>query len=106
MPRATMTRQGIPLRLTDKQLNAIRTEIQRVDPDGIVYLFGSRADDNRRGGDIDLFVEASFDIPYKTRLLLEARLASACDTDVDLVIRTPGHEENILHGIAKNGIRL
>jgi predicted nucleotidyltransferase len=44
------------MRLETDQSTAIREEIRRADPGAEIYLYGSRADDTRRGGDIDLLV--------------------------------------------------
>lgn len=48
------------MRLSEHERNVIRKAAAEVfGPDVRVMLFGSRVDDSRRGGDIDLFVEAS-----------------------------------------------
>ena len=36
-----------------------------LDPAGRIYLYGSRADDKRRGGDIDIYFQASRPIELK-----------------------------------------
>lgn len=44
------------MRLTPAEICAIREEVRALDPDAEIILHGSRADDTRRGGDIDLLV--------------------------------------------------
>ena len=44
------------MRLSQDELNAIREKIQRLDAQAEAYLYGSRTDDDARGGDIDLLV--------------------------------------------------
>lgn len=44
------------MRLTISEADAIREEVSRIDPEAEVYLYGSRTDDDARGGDIDLLV--------------------------------------------------
>jgi predicted nucleotidyltransferase len=47
------------MRLSDQERHTIRAVTAEVfGPDARVMLFGSRVDDTRRGGDIDLFVDA------------------------------------------------
>lgn len=47
------------MRLTDQEIETIRTAAREVfGPDAVVRLFGSRLDDARQGGDIDLHVDA------------------------------------------------
>lgn len=94
------------MRLTHNELIAIREEIFRADPLGKIYLFGSRVDDNRRGGDIDLFVESSFRLPMRDKLLLEHRISSACDMKIDLLFKSPEDEDAPIYEIAREGIRL
>jgi predicted nucleotidyltransferase len=94
------------MRLNPNELSAIRTTLGAVDSLGNVYLFGSRADDNRRGGDIDLFLDATRAIDLKTALTLQYRLTAACDTKVDLLVKTPGQADMPIHEIARRGIRL
>ena len=46
------------MRLTPSQHSAIRTTATEIfGEDVIIWLFGSRVDDDKRGGDIDLLIE-------------------------------------------------
>ena len=47
------------MRLTEEEKNAIVKTIHSVDPEATIYLFGSRVDDTKKGGDIDLFVDST-----------------------------------------------
>jgi predicted nucleotidyltransferase len=94
------------VRLTPNELAAVRQTLLNADPNGRIWLFGSRADDSRRGGDIDLYFEASQPISLKTSLALEYRLTSLCDMKVDLLIRNPGQADQPIHAIARKGIPL
>ncbi len=64
-------------------------------PDSQVWLFGSRVDDTKRGGDIDLLIETSQTIAHKVPLLcqLEGALAMRLgDQKIDTLLkdaRTP-----------------
>jgi len=94
------------MRINATELSAIRATLGALDPLGRIYLFGSRVDDTRRGGDIDVFLEASKSIDLKTALALQHRLISACDTKVDLLIKSPDQADLPIHQIARRGIRL
>ena len=64
-----------------------------------VRLFGSRLNDQRRGGDFDLYVESASD---DAEWLVSAKLEFLCELDrssvlsgekVDVVLSTPLHQE-------------
>ena len=44
------------MRLAPEERSAISDTIRHADADALIYLFGSRADDTAKGGDIDLLV--------------------------------------------------
>ncbi|MEX2445568.1 MAG: nucleotidyltransferase domain-containing protein [Alkalispirochaeta sp.] len=44
------------MRLSDREKQVIEDAVHRVDPEAKVWLFGSRTDDRRGGGDIDIAV--------------------------------------------------
>lgn len=94
------------MRIDSAQHSAISGEIKRRFGAGArIWLFGSRTDERRRGGDIDLFVEAEV-VPPGGRALskIEAVVAlerALGDQSVDLVLRFPGDSEQPIHRIAK-----
>jgi|Laugrefa1bdmlbdn_1035148.scaffolds.fasta_scaffold87132_1 predicted nucleotidyltransferase len=68
-----------------------------------VWLFGSRARDDERGGDVDIFVESdSTDIMMAMHC--KVALADLFDMKVDLIV---GDGEKPIHRIAKStGVRI
>lgn len=48
--------EQINMRLTDSERGLIKKAFWEVFQDGKIYLFGSRVDDTKRGGDIDLYL--------------------------------------------------
>ncbi|NOQ76268.1 MAG: nucleotidyltransferase domain-containing protein [Methylococcaceae bacterium] len=46
------------MRLTSKEIDTIKNSVLALDASAHVYLFGSRVDDAKRGGDIDLLIES------------------------------------------------
>lgn len=44
------------MRVPKEQLSLISQQVKQIFPEAKVYLFGSRVDDNKKGGDIDILV--------------------------------------------------
>ncbi len=76
------------MRLTSEQLETIRILVRRLAPRaGFVGLFGSRADDRRQGGDLDLYIEYPEPMPLMDQARLAAAIEEALEMPVDLVVR-------------------
>ncbi|MBL6986258.1 MAG: nucleotidyltransferase domain-containing protein [Methylobacter sp.] len=61
------------MRLTTFEVNAIKEAAQEVFGSTVeVFLFGSRVDDEKKGGDIDLYIKAQMgnDLTQKIKFLL------------------------------------
>ncbi|WP_376692026.1 nucleotidyltransferase domain-containing protein [Wenzhouxiangella sp. EGI_FJ10409] len=99
------------MRLTDHQIETIKQATAEIfGPDAQVWLFGSRADDSRRGGDVDLMVETA-DTPANPAMLaarLSARVSrSMYGRHVDVVVHAKGVPEQSIHKAARTqGTRL
>jgi predicted nucleotidyltransferase len=44
------------MRITEHEKNVIIAAVKSVDSDAKIWLFGSRADDSKKGGDIDIAI--------------------------------------------------
>lgn len=81
------------MRLTPHEIAAIKAAtVQAFGPDAVVRLFGSRVDDERRGGDIDLLLEVE---PEAATTRNESRFydylfARIDEQKVDLVVMPRG----------------
>lgn len=94
------------MRLSELEKTTICQTLRAIDQNGRVYLVGSRVDDNKKGGDVDLFFEASTVLDLKTQLRLQYQLTSMLDNKVDLLVKNPDDIEQSIFTIAREGVLL
>lgn len=74
------------LRLDSEEIQAIEHALQGIDAP--VYLFGSRTEPARRGGDIDLLVLT--DAPgFQTSRQVATRFFARCEEKIDVIVLDP-----------------
>ncbi|MGM0477514.1 MAG: nucleotidyltransferase domain-containing protein [Pseudomonadota bacterium] len=94
------------MRLTDEQQTTIRRTAEELfGPAARVSLFGSRVDDTKRGGDIDLLVET--DEVLDNRATTAARFAARLqrqlgDRRIDVIIIDPRTRQQPIHEVARS----
>ena len=86
---STDLRNGCQMRLSERMRTALITSLcESFGVDSEIYLFGSRTDDYKRGGDIDIALRISLDrhdfLKKKARFLA-AMLKRGYDLKIDLV---------------------
>lgn len=92
------------MRVSPQHIAAIHEAIASVTSDAIaIRVFGSRLDDDARGGDLDLMIDFENSIEHPA--LMSARLATKISRaiggrSVDVVIRAPNLPETSIHKIA------
>lgn len=93
------------MRLTPEEAGIIRRQVDQVfGADARVWLFGSRADDARRGGDIDLYVEYAprAEDEFHRLLDLNDRLQMQLgEQRIDIVAWAPGKHRQAIHDVAR-----
>jgi predicted nucleotidyltransferase len=96
------------VRLSQHDTAIILSTIKNRIPDAEVFLFGSRADDNRKGGDIDIFLNTSNTVTVSEKMKLLVQLErKGIQRRVDLIIQTPEKQKPTLyHEVITKGIRL
>ncbi len=96
------------MRLREKELAIIISTLKEHTPDASMYLFGSRVDDNARGGDIDLFLSTNREVSLDEKISMLTHLArNGICRKVDLIIQTPHKRQHTLsREVMKRGIRL
>lgn len=98
------------MRLSPQQVSDIvRLTHEHVHPQAKVWLFGSRVDDNARGGDIDIYIETpAIDDPGLAKIHLRLAFEDAWgECKVDLVLHQQTNPEQPIHVLARTeGIRL
>ena len=90
------------MRLTPEQAAIIRSAAAEVfGSDARVWLFGSRVDDSKRGGDIDLLIEARRKPALRQTLTVQARLEQQLGIPVDLITSGPEVSQTPIMHIAR-----
>jgi predicted nucleotidyltransferase len=93
------------MRLDPAAIATIKREVaDTLGDDARVRLFGSRLDDTRKGGDVDLLVEVDrpVDRAIWTACTLEARLIRALGgRKVDVILSAPNVPEQSIHRVAR-----
>lgn len=98
------------MRLSPDEARAIKAAAAfAFGPDATIRLFGSRADDRRKGGDIDLHVEVAPDVDaWEAQFRFEENLFARIERQrVDVIVRKRGEPERGIDLIARrDGIAL
>jgi predicted nucleotidyltransferase len=91
------------MRLTEAQARFIRERICAAMGNGTrIWLFGSRVDDNRRGGDVDLYVEPAQPVSLADELRVRSDIADRLDLEVDLIVACQEPGSQPIHRIARH----
>ena len=95
------------MRITEHEKNAIIDAVKNTDPDAQVWLFGSRTDDGKKGGDIDI---AIFSEKIRNDVMNEIQVRRfICgrigEQKIDIVTTNSGKEAIFRLAVAE-GIRL
>lgn len=99
------------MRLKPQQIRSIQRVVEELaGPDAKVSLFGSRIDDNARGGDIDLLVEIFHPVTESSWLsaMISGRISRMLDGQkIDVILIAPNIKRLPIHDIAqKEGVVL
>lgn len=99
------------MRLTPQQAAIIREAAAEVFGSEVrVWLFGSRVDDTRRGGDIDLLLQTAT-LPPEDAFLRKVRFIGKLhdalgEQKIDVVIEQPGDTRGIVRIAHQTGVTL
>jgi predicted nucleotidyltransferase len=89
------------MRITEYQKNMIVEAVVNIDPTAKIWLFGSRVDDNKKGGDIDIGI-----LSPKVDVMEEIEIRQKiCDKigeqKIDLVASRNGQEAFFKYAVTK-----
>jgi len=95
------------MRITEHEKNAIIDAVVNIDPNAKIWLFGSRADDGKKGGDIDIGVLSS-KVDVMEEIEIRQKIYDKIgEQKIDLVVSKDGQEAffkfAITKGILLNG---
>ncbi len=94
------------MRLSQKEQQEIKKTLKEIFGDVKIYIFGSRLDDNKKGGDVDIFLQTFNPIKNKrakrarAKLLLEEKLLKP----IDIIIEEDANK--LIKKQAMQGVRL
>ncbi len=96
------------MRLSHQEIKIIKTTILNYIEDATIFLFGSRVYDDKKGGDIDIFVQTQKQITLKKQIKILATIEiSGVLRKVDLILQTPNSmKQAIFETALKEGIVL
>ena len=95
------------MRLNNLEQSSIKKAFKDIFNDGEIYLFGSRVDDNKRGGDIDLYIvpQTEENLREKKSLFLSKLYEYIGEQKIDIII-AKDKNRLIEQEAIKNGVRL
>ncbi len=97
------------MRLNQDQAMAIHRLVKAsLGSDSEVWLFGSRSDDAKRGGDVDLYVETRkpCELSKKLRLMTKIQLLVGL-RKVDVIVKSDSSPDRAIYATAKSeGVQL
>ena len=89
------------MRISEHEKNEIIGAVKSVDPAARLWLFGSRTDDNKKGGDIDLGILSS-KIDVMEEIEIRQKICDKIgEQKIDLVVSKDGQQAFFKHIVTK-----
>ena len=93
------------MRLSNKEVDIIQEKVFDIFGDTVIYLFGSRLDDTKVGGDIDLYIiPQTMDNIFVKKMQIKTMLEDVLYKPVDIVIAK--NENRLIEKEALKGLKL
>ena len=89
------------MRITEEAKNAIIDAVKSADPDAKVWLFGSRVDDSKKGGDIDIGILSSNVNVMEEIDILQKMYDKIGEQKIDIVVSRDGQEAFFKYAVQK-----
>jgi predicted nucleotidyltransferase len=89
------------MRIKKSEKELFLSVIQAIDAEAEVYLFGSRTDDNLKGGDIDLLI-LSGKLDFNDKLLIKKRIFEKIEEQKIDILIGQNSEDPFIKSIMKN----
>ena len=93
------------MRLSTEEIELIKSKVQTIFGEACIYLFGSRIDKSKKGGDIDIYIisKAKEDL-FRKKIRLKTLLEDLLYKPVDIIVSTD--KKRLIEKEAMNGIKL
>lgn len=94
------------MRLSQHEVESIKKRVYAEDSKAEIYLYGSRVDDEKKGGDIDLlFISQSLEFEAKSRILW-GLYEDIGEQKIDIVVAKSKEETPFVEYVFSGAIRL
>lgn len=93
------------VRLKPDEIKKIKDVIYEYDKDAGIYIFGSRADLNKKGGDLDILVISKIIVPIQRRFIKINMYKALGEQKIDLIVRE-GINSPFLKMAIQTGVKL
>jgi predicted nucleotidyltransferase len=94
------------MRLSKEEIKLLKDKLKTISPNAQLYLFGSRVDDNKRGGDIDLLVVSKEMTKKDLRYLRIEFFKHFGEQKIDIILDNGEFENPFVKHIMKKAILL
>ena len=93
------------MRVSKKEIELIKNMVKTIFGETIIYLFGSRMDDTKKGGDIDLYIIPKiYESIFKKKIKIKIMLEDVLFKPVDIIIAKD--KNRLIEKEAMKGMRL
>jgi predicted nucleotidyltransferase len=90
------------MRINTFEKDTIVQAVCQAAPDAKIWLFGSRTDDSKKGGDIDIAILSDSTIDVKKEITIKQQIFDKIgEQKIDLIISTDGQQAFFKFAIAK-----
>ncbi|MBI5892614.1 MAG: nucleotidyltransferase domain-containing protein [Deltaproteobacteria bacterium] len=95
------------MRISTEQKNLLKKEILALLPDALIYLFGSRVDDSKKGGDIDIMVLSDRRLTWKEKAVIKwSYFQKYGEQKIDIITFSFKDDSHFKQIVLEGGIRL